>query len=78
MKNQKVGKILQKQLQKSSFSVELQPVGLQIYKKLASPQIFYSDFARIRIILLPLISKNLITTIFKEHLSTDASECCKS
>ena len=72
------GKSFKNNCERVPFLVKLLAVGLQIYEKLTHPQIFYNGFAKIRSILLSLISKNLITTTFKERLSVDASESCKS
>ena len=46
-KNNKVGKILEKQLWRNSFLVKLWALGLQLFEKWTPSQIFDKDFAKI-------------------------------
>ena len=46
-KNNKVGKILEKQLWRRLFLVKLKPLGQQIFEKWTPSHIFYKDFAKI-------------------------------
>ena len=46
-KNNKVGKVLEKNPWRSSFFVKLQALGLEIFEKWTPSQLFYKDFSKI-------------------------------
>ena len=46
-KNDRVEKILEKQLWRSSFLVKLKALALEIFEKWIPSQMFYKDFAKI-------------------------------